>query len=363
MSISSWLFSTDPFVPHGFCLLWRPDLIWTHVIADAVIGISYFTIPLFLVTLTRRRKDLVFSKAFVAAATFIVLCGTGHFISLVSFWIPIYGIEAVVKVGTALASIATAIAVWTLLPKILAIPSPSDLKKLNTELESRVRDRTHELATANRSLELLLRELHHRVKNNLQIVISLLSLKQRNSSAQSAGEAMARTIARVHAMSLVHELLHRGVNLADLKFSLYLERLVAHLRDESADATPEIEIDADDSEFDLDQSVPLALAANEMLSTALRHRASDAGRRIRVVVRTDGSKGKLEIHDNGAGERDMSGDGLTLRIVDGLALQLGGKASASSAPDGWIFTLVFERTQRVKERMAAALAPPASCAA
>ena len=60
----TWVFQTDPFMPHGFCLLWRPDLVWTHVLSDAAIAIAYFTIPLFLVTLARRRQDLKFTWPF-----------------------------------------------------------------------------------------------------------------------------------------------------------------------------------------------------------------------------------------------------------------------------------------------------------
>lgn len=162
-----WLFSTDPFVPHGFCLLWRPDMVWTHVIADAVVAISYFTIPVFLVTLVRRRRDLKFGWAFYAFGAFILLCGTTHVMNIVAFWVPVYGLEAAIKIGTALASVITAVAVWPLLPKILALPSYAELEAANAVLEKRVAERTEALEQANGQLTVLLQEVHHRVKNNL----------------------------------------------------------------------------------------------------------------------------------------------------------------------------------------------------
>lgn len=119
-SITQWLFSTDQLMPHGFCLLWRPDLVWTHVVADATIALAYFTIPVFLVTLARRRRGLLFTWPLYLFGTFILLCGAAHLLNIVSFWHPIYGLEAIVKLATGIASIGTAILVWPLLPRLLS---------------------------------------------------------------------------------------------------------------------------------------------------------------------------------------------------------------------------------------------------
>jgi len=343
----TWIFSTDAFAPHGFCLLWRPDLVWTHVAADAVIAAAYFTIPVFLVTLLKRRRDVQFSWAFVAFATFILLCGATHVMNIVAFWVPLYGLEAVVKIGTAIASVATAIAVWPLLPKLLAIPSPLALRTANEELERRVEARTHELRVANDNLKVLLRELHHRVKNNLQIVVAMLRVKLRQLDDPAMKEAMQRTINRVHAMGLVHQTLYSDANFSALGFGAYLERLIEHLRraHPRGDAVT-IEVDADGSQFPLDQSVPLALIANEAITNALKHGAgADQGGHIRVVLRSEGERATFEVLNTGGDPqpRPDSGSGAGLQIVQALVTQLDGEAVSGAEGDGWRFRLTFER--------------------
>jgi two-component sensor histidine kinase len=343
----SWIFSTDALQPHGFCVLWRPDLVWSHAGADAVIAAAYFTIPIFLVTLLKRRRDIQFSWAFVAFATFILLCGATHVMNIVALWVPVYGLEAVLKIGTAMASVATAIAVWPLLPRLLAIPNPEALQKVNEELERRVEERTRELRTANENLRVLLRELHHRVKNNLQIVAALLRVKMRQLQDPAMKEAMQRTINRVHAMGLVHQTLYSDINFSALGFGVYLQGLVDYLRRAHPHGdTVVIEVDADDSQFSLDQSVPLALIANEAVTNALKHGlGADPHGRIRVTLRSDGPRAILEVLNSGSGSAPPTdfGSGAGLQIVQALVTQLRGEVESGADGDRWRFRLVFER--------------------
>ena len=356
----SWIFSTDPFQPHGFCLLWRPDLVWTHVAADAIIAAAYFTIPVFLVTLLKRRRDIQFSWAFVAFATFILLCGATHVMNIVAFWIPVYGLEAVIKLGTAVASVATAIAVWPLLPKLLSIPSPLALQKVNEALEQRVEERTSELRRANEKLQVLLKELHHRVKNNLQIVAAMLRVKLRQLDDPALKEAMQRTIDRVHAMGLVHQTLYGDQNFAALGFGDYLRRLVDHLR--RAHPSGEmvtIDVDADDSRLPLDQSVPLALIANEVGTNALKHGiGADARGAVQVLLRSDGPRTTFEVLNRGtSAPRPASGPGVGLQIVNALAMQLDGELLSGAHGEGWRFRLTFARP-KTQDDAAEAQRPP-----
>jgi signal transduction histidine kinase len=139
------ILDSDDLAPHGICLLWRPELIWTHVVSDAVIGAAYFSIPLALAYFVSRRPDVVFSWIFWCFAAFILACGTTHFFSIWTLWNPDYGTEAVIKGATAIASLATAVALWPLLPKALAIPSPRQLQDANVALSQGVRDRDEAL--------------------------------------------------------------------------------------------------------------------------------------------------------------------------------------------------------------------------
>jgi PAS domain S-box-containing protein len=141
--VAGWLWNPSGLTPHGFCLLWRPGLIWTYATSDLIIGLSYFTIPLALAILARRRRDLVFKPLFWLFAGFILLCGTTHLLDVMTLWVPAYGVEAVVKAATALVSGVTAIILWRLLPEALALPSPAQLRQVYAALtESEARHRT-----------------------------------------------------------------------------------------------------------------------------------------------------------------------------------------------------------------------------
>ena len=141
-TIADWLVDPAGLTPHGFCLLWEPGLIWTHALSDIAIGLAYFTIPLALTIVVHRRRDLMFRPVFWLFAAFILLCGTGHWLDLLTLWVPAYGLEAVVKAATAVVSVGTAITVWRLLPQALALPSPQQLRHADAALrESEARHR------------------------------------------------------------------------------------------------------------------------------------------------------------------------------------------------------------------------------
>ena len=128
------LLDSSMFAPHGICLLWEPQLIWLHVASDIVIASAYFSIPVALSIFVSKRRDVDFGWVFWAFALFIMACGVGHVLSIITLWLPIYGIEGIVKALTAAASIVTAAMLWPLLPKVLALPSPSQLRAAEVAL-------------------------------------------------------------------------------------------------------------------------------------------------------------------------------------------------------------------------------------
>ena len=140
------LWETSSLSPHGICLLWRPELIWTHVGADVVIGIAYYSIPVALAYFVSHRNDIEYGWVFWAFAMFILACGTTHFFSIYTLWVPDYGTEALVKIVTAALSIVTAVGLWPLLPKALAIPSTETLRRVNAELTQQISERNAALA-------------------------------------------------------------------------------------------------------------------------------------------------------------------------------------------------------------------------
>ena len=140
------LFDVSELSPHGLCLLWRPELVWLHIISDSVIALAYYSIPIVLAVFVTKRADIEFGWVFWAFAIFILACGTTHIFGIWTLFVPDYGIEGVVKAVTALASLVTAIGLLPLLPKALAIPSPSQLRQANAALQAEVRTREAALA-------------------------------------------------------------------------------------------------------------------------------------------------------------------------------------------------------------------------
>ena len=127
-ALSSWLFDPAGLTAHGFCLSWEPWLIWTYTATDVLIGISYLAIPVALSVIARKRPDLMYRPVFLLFAAFISLCGLSHFLSVVTLWVPAYGLEALIKSATAIVSAITAVVVWRLLPSGLRLRSQSQMR-------------------------------------------------------------------------------------------------------------------------------------------------------------------------------------------------------------------------------------------
>lgn len=152
------LFSSD-FMPHGACYLWNPAVLWLDVISDALIAISYYTIPVFLFLLARKRKDLTFHWVFAAFGAFILACAGTHVMGVWTVWHPTYRLEGVLKAVTALISLITTALLFPLLPKLLLLPSPAELALANATLAKEIEVRKRMSAVLERQAGLL--ELAH----------------------------------------------------------------------------------------------------------------------------------------------------------------------------------------------------------
>jgi signal transduction histidine kinase len=177
-SIIDYLFSSAAFVPHGYCLMWRPDLVAMHAVSDALIALSYFSIPGAIYLFVKRREDFEFRGAAFLFVAFIGLCGLTHVAGLVTLWQPYYGAQGMVKMATAGVSILTAFALWPMLPKLLAVPSPMQLRDVNRRLED-------EVARHTRTEEQLIQardRLEDRVRERTRELEDALAAQQRAES-------------------------------------------------------------------------------------------------------------------------------------------------------------------------------------
>lgn len=136
--IVSYLFGAAAFMPHGYCLLWRPDLVAIHAISDALIALAYIAIPLMIFGFLRKRPDIQGNSRKIGYLfiAFILACALTHLTALVTLWWPIYGAQGLIKLVTALVSVATAVVVWRVRPMLLAIPSLKDLERANDVLKA-----------------------------------------------------------------------------------------------------------------------------------------------------------------------------------------------------------------------------------
>ena len=203
MSLWNWLLNPTGLTAHGFCLSWAPGLIAMHAASDAIIGLAYFSIPLAIAVVLRNRPDLEFRWVAYLFVGFILACGTTHLMSILTLWVPAYGVEGIIKLITAGLSIATAVLLWPLIPKILALPSQDQLRALNSELSNRIADqeRTAQLL---RDSEALVREtngeLEQRVaERTAALEASNAELKAALDARTEAQRALARTEAEFRA--------------------------------------------------------------------------------------------------------------------------------------------------------------------
>ncbi|MBI2394139.1 MAG: PAS domain S-box protein [Deltaproteobacteria bacterium] len=184
-------------------------------------------------------------------------------------------------------------------------------------------------ARALRDKEVLLREIHHRVKNNLQVISSLFSLQRERTQSAELKALLDESRTRVESIALVHEQLYRSAELAAIDFDEYLRRLLHAIRSSYGAELVDLEVSAKDVVLDVEEAVPCALIVCELVSNSLKH-AFDGGRgKVRVAARRD-ERGQcvLEVSDDGRGippefewKRARS---LGLRLVQGLARQLRG---------------------------------------
>jgi PAS domain S-box-containing protein len=149
--------SSGLFHGHGYCYLWLPSLVSTHVISDLLIGLSYVAISATLAFLVwKARRELPFSWMFIAFGAFIVCCGATHFMEIWTLWTPVFWLAGGVKIVTAAASVVTAVALPPLVPKVLALVADAQLSEqrrlelegARAELERRVAERTRDLELA-----------------------------------------------------------------------------------------------------------------------------------------------------------------------------------------------------------------------
>lgn len=205
------------------------------------------------------------------------------------------------------------------------------LVKLNTLLEQKVQHRTQLLEEKNREKEILLKEIHHRVKNNLQIIMSMLNLQTRRVQDPKALEVMQAVRGRVRSMAILHERLYQHEDLASIDLNAYMEAICEGLGATYGIRERHIKIKLDIPAImvEADTALSLGLIVNELVSNSIKYAFPDRYGQVAIYLRSEQQDAyTLTVHDDGIGlptdfeERRKKSFGL--QLVSSLAKKLGG---------------------------------------
>ncbi len=368
------------YVPRQQCMYHETGLIGLHIASDFLIAMAYFSIPVALLFLVRKRKDITFNWIFLLFALFIILCGTTHVFSVISMWAPVYRLDGIIKMVTALASVGTGIFLWRMMPFVLSLPSLAELKQRKDELETLVEERTSELKAAKEKAESasiaktdFLANMSHEIRTPMNAIVGLTDLLKRGKLKEEKQTLFLETLdsSARQLMSLINDLLDiskiesNTIQLVKIPFNLneiILE--VASINRVSAEGKS--------VEFHICNECPEALAVIGD-STRLRQvlmnivgnavKFTDHGHvRIDARCKQQGSKAGiiLNVTDTGIGipsdkleaiftkfsqadssiTRKFGGTGLGLSISKTLIGLMGGSISVRSAVgEGSVFTI------------------------
>jgi len=334
------LFSSDGFMPHGFCYLWSPGVLWLHVVSDSLIALAYATIPVTLVYFIRKRRDLPFDWVFICFGVFILACGATHAMEVWTLWHATYWLSGAVKVVTAAASVSTAILLVRLVPEALALPSPEALRR-------EVAERTHAeeaLSRANRRLieaqeeerTRIARELHDDISQRVALLAMQLDRMSLNLPASAADlkqgveEAARQTSEIGNDIQALSHLLHNS----KLEYQGLTAATAGFCRELSDRHGVAIDVRSEDIPNDLPPEISLCLyrVAQEALQNVMKHSGS---RRVEVSLKSTLNELLLTVRDFGIGfdpADAVKGRGLGLISMKERLNLVGGELSIDSQP-------------------------------
>ena len=237
-------------------------------------------------------------------------------------------------------------------PANMSVGIIPDLAGKPTTMMATIKDITERKKTENeikkslREKERLLREIHHRVKNNLQVVVSLLSLQSDFVGEKEASEILQDSEVKVQSMAMVHKLLYQTTDISRLDFMEYLKKLTSNiLNTYPVDENVILNLNAKDIHLDADTAIPCGLIITELLTNSLKY-AFNEGEQGSITVDMEKRDDKyiLTVADNGIGISedldDINDDGVGLNLVNSLVLQLEGEIQLDNSK-GTKFTIEF----------------------
>lgn len=196
----------------------------------------------------------------------------------------------------------------------------------------------------------LLKEIHHRVKNNLQMVSSLLSLQTKNTRSKAAIEALEEGKSRVKAMALIHQKLYQNEDLSVIEMQGYIESLVNSVQSvfKKGGHNININIDAEGVELDIDRAIPFGLILNELVSNSFKYAFPEEHENPKIYIHLSdtGPQGYFEYSDNGIGlpedSEERANSSMGIRLINRLVNQLQSKLNVDKTVEGVRFWFNFK---------------------
>lgn len=225
----------------------------------------------------------------------------------------------------------TMFTVGILLLLILAVVTNESLRHESRLLRS-VEQKAAQLSDALAEKDILFQEVHHRVKNNLQVISSLLTMQSLHVNDDVARATLKDALDRIHSMGLVHQTLYEHNVAASVDLGTYFGRLAEALAGSHQLGTGGVTIQVNvDGTLDLDRAVPLGMLANEALSNALKHAFPD-GRlgTVSISLSCERDQWRFVIRDDGVGMPQRPGRGIGVGLIRALSRQLGGECSITN---------------------------------
>ena len=232
-----------------------------------------------------------------------------------------------------------------LIKEIAAVTAKEqELKTLNAQIENTIKIRTRELEKSLKEKEVLLNEVHHRVKNNLQIILSMIQLQKQRLVNQKDKDKFEDLKHRILTMALVYEQLYTMSDFEKINLKLFLTKLSANIIS-SSQSTRKIEmhIEIDDILMDIDKAIPLSLLVTEVLSNSIKHAFAKV-RKARFELSLKQKQNKkviLILADNGVGFQTKQSNTLGLTIIKSLIMQLNAQVQMKT-DSGVSYRIVFE---------------------
>lgn len=223
-----------------------------------------------------------------------------------------------------------------------------------TEINSKLVSKNDLLENLNGEKEVLLKEIHHRVKNNLQVITSLLSLQSSFIENEHIKALFRYSQYRINSMAMIHEMLYKSGDLGKINYGIYSEKLIASLilSMKGTDHNIKLNVNIDDINLNIDTAIPLGLLINEIVTNALKYGIvkNEAGTIHITIKQIKHNNFQMQIGDNGIGfSKDVNfrnSASLGLMLIHKLSLQLQGSIEKNNEIKGTNYIVTFKEIEQ-----------------